>query len=240
MKRGLLAIVTAFLLLAGCGRQEMPQSSAVEREEQVGQYRLLTVRTDGDGSALLLYDTESGTLVDTFTGASAAWYDGGPLTQLTLLPDIMGYRGCRTERQSTPHHYISRYYAWTPDGAVPIGESWYFRDDGTDAAIDDHVTDIDGDGVTELVCNTVTGGDGHEEAIVYRRTAQGIERGIVDREKADMPGFTDGGGANASQTRFDAHTGRFTVRYDTAGGQRQGEVGAEALTFAPAAFDGKG
>lgn len=240
MKRGLLAIVTAFLLLAGCGRQEMPQSSAVEREEQVGQYRLLTVRTDGDGSALLLYDTESGTLVDTFTGASAAWYDGGPLTQLTLLPDIMGYRGCRTERQSTPHHYISRYYAWTPDGAVPIGQSWYFRDDGTDAVPDDHVTDIDGDGVTELVCNTVTGGDGHEEAIVYRRTAQGIERGIVDREKADMPGFTDGGGANASQTRFDAHTGRFTVRYDTADGQRQGEVGAEALTFAPAAFDGKG
>ena len=87
--------------------------------------------------------------------------------------------------------------------------------------------DLDGDGQKELICNYVTGGDGHPGVAVYQRREDGVYEGRLNTR--DLPGHTDWG-VNSTEERYDPDRERFVITYDTADGQREAVfTHAEAL-----------
>ncbi len=147
--------------------------------------------------------------------------------------NIMGYDGYWEEERTHSKHHIRRYYTEENGSPVLIACSWFWRSDPADT-VEDYVLDIDGDGVTELVCNTVTGGSTHLEVYIYRRTANGVERGEIDREKTNIPDFDDWG-TNASSSRYDAQTERFLLSYSVKDSKNYKEIAVslDAFTFEP-------
>ena len=147
--------------------------------------------------------------------------------------NIMGYDGYWEEELYNSQHHTRRYYAEESGKVFPIAVSWYWKFDPSEK-VEDYVLDIDGDGVTELVCNTVTGGSTHPEVYIYRRTANGVERGEIDREKTNIPDFDDWG-ANASSSRYDAQTERFLLSYSVKDSKNYKEIAVslDAFTFEP-------
>lgn len=147
--------------------------------------------------------------------------------------NIMGYDGYWEEELYDSRHHIRRYYAEESGKVFPIAVSWYWKFDPSEK-VEDYVLDIDGDGVTELVCNTLTGADIHAEVYIFRRTANGVERGEIDREKANIPDFDDWG-ANASVSCYDAQTGQFLLSYDVKDSKEDKEIAVslDAFTFTP-------
>ena len=147
--------------------------------------------------------------------------------------NIMGYDGYWEEERTHSKHHIRRYYTEENGSPVLIACSWFWRSDPADT-VEDYVLDIDGDGVTELVCNTLTGADIHAEVYIFRRTANGVECGRIDREKANIPDFDDWG-ANASVSCYDAQTGQFLLSYDVKDSKEDKEIAVslDAFTFTP-------
>ncbi len=103
---------------------------------------------------------------------------------------------------STPFGHITRTYF---RGDTPVGESWGFT-------IDDCEVDVDGDGVPELLCNCVYGGDGLRELNVYRQEGETVMRGTVSR--AVLPEDFFDWGMNAMQTWYDPESGKIGVLYN--------------------------
>ena len=109
------------------------------------------------------------------------------------------------------------------DGDITVRNYYMDNGDGTmgpeilavsfGPEINDYRMDIDGDGQSELFCNTVSGGDGCERLYVYKRSGDLILLGIVDETVfSALPHYTFlMAGANAS--RFDPKTGKIYVRY---------------------------
>ena len=77
---------------------------------------------------------------------------------------------------------------------------------------DDYAIDIDGDGINELVCNCMWGGDGHEETYVYKYEGDKTLVGFINWLKLDMPGLNYWG-VNAVQTHYDSESGKILVKY---------------------------
>lgn len=147
--------------------------------------------------------------------------------------NIMGYDGYWEEELYNSQHHTRRYYAEENGKVFPIAVSWYWKFDPSEK-VEDYVLDIDGDGVTELVCNTLTGADIHAEVYIFRRTANGVECGRIDREKANIPDFDDWG-ANASVSCYDAQTGQFLLSYDVKDSKEDKEIAVslDAFAFTP-------
>lgn len=147
--------------------------------------------------------------------------------------NIMGYDGYWEEELYNSQHHTRRYYAEESGKVFPIAVSWYWKFDPSEK-VEDYVLDIDGDGVTELVCNTLTGADIHAEVYIFRRTANGVECGRIDREKANIPDFDDWG-ANASVSCYDAQTGQFLLSYDVKDSKEDKEIAVslDAFAFTP-------
>ena len=128
----------------------------------------------------------------------------------TILPsgvfDVLGFTGVvRTEQETAPGHGFRSYFAQIGNEAVQVAESFGF-------AIDDHVVDLDGDGVTELVCNCVFGGDGARRVYVYRRNGALIERGSIVYDRLDLTAW-DNWGANSTAEWYDPESGKILVEY---------------------------
>jgi len=87
--------------------------------------------------------------------------------------NIMGLNGYYIESETMPSFYTRCYYTSYGDvGDACIGKSFAYM-------IDDHISDLDGDGMTELVCNCVYG-DGAQRVYVYRMKNGAVERGYLD------------------------------------------------------------
>lgn len=139
---------------------------------------------------------------------------------------LMGLDGWYEEYQTAPHHTCRRYYVAMGDNrSIEIGCSFNF-------SIEDYVVDLDGDGVTELVCNCVYGGDGAQRLRVYRRNGDRIERGSIDAAKLDLGGW-DNWGVNSTGERYDPETGTITVEYASDSGGTVRTVGLDALAWEP-------
>ena len=127
--------------------------------------------------------------------------------------------------KSTPFGHIIRTYF---RGDTPVGESWGY-------SIDDCETDIDGDGVPELLCNCVYGGDGLRELNVYRQEGKMVMRGTVSR--ASLPEDFFDWGMNAMQTWYDPESGKIGVLYSVnteQGMERREELlEYDVLTYEP-------
>ena len=138
----------------------------------------------------------------------------GDNSQAVSYVEFIGLDCWYTEEETIPNFIERTYYAVIPgsDTSFRIAESFGFT-------IDDHIADLDGDGVTELVCNCQYGADGHESVYVYRRNGNLIERGYLDLEHKQldmvMPANWKNWGFNSTAERYNPDTGMFEVRYDT-------------------------
>ena len=129
-----------------------------------------------------------------------------------------------TETSMSFGHITRTYFR----GDTPVGESWGFT-------IDDCETDIDGDGVPELLCSCVYGGDGLRELNVYRQEGETVMRGTVSR--AALPEDFYDWGANALQTWYDPESGKIGVLYSANTEQgmerREERMELDVLTYEP-------
>ncbi len=128
---------------------------------------------------------------------------------------FLGLTGYYTEEEAAPHHYMRRYYVPGLEELGPAAESFGFE-------IDDAESDIDGDGIPELICNCVYGGDGVQEAVVYRRRGDIIQRGVINTELLMLKDWYNWG-AGSIASRWE--NGRFAVTYSTADGENTVYIG---------------
>lgn len=144
----------------------------------------------------------------------------------TPFTGIMGYNGFfDLETVMDGHFKLCFYYAQTESSVLPIGESFGF-------GREDYIVDLDGDGVTELICNCTYGADGGRTAYVFRNRGGAVERGWLDW---DMPADFDNWGANASWEEYDPDRGLFLVHYCAEGGgvKTLEFRGLDSFTFEP-------
>ena len=128
--------------------------------------------------------------------------------------------------ESGEGHIIRTYYLheWNGKTDVPAAESFGF-------GIDDHSIDLDGDGVDELVCSCIFGGDGARRVYIYRLNGDTVERGMLDEDSMELPEFFDWG-VNAVQEYYDAAAGDFVLEYATRDSIRTVHCDYEDFTFA--------
>jgi len=138
--------------------------------------------------------------------------------------NIMGMDGWYVN-ETNENFTIRTYYGTLSSVGAVIGESFGY-------SIYDTVKDLDGDGVTELICNCVSGGDGHRDVYVFRRKDGRVERGFIDLEQMELPGWNDWG-VNSYATYYDADADTFCVSYDTEDGQKEVTTGLAAFAFEP-------
>ena len=89
--------------------------------------------------------------------------------------------------------------------ATVLAESWGFE-------IEDYIFDFNDDGLTDIICNTVCGGDGHRECYVYTVDQVLVRKGMVDRNA--FPDLNNWG-ANAMETWYDTDRGKICVFYSS-------------------------
>lgn len=126
-------------------------------------------------------------------------------TRAGRFTDLMGLNGWYVEEEIVPHHHGRSYYTEIDGETVRIAESFNFE-------LDDHVVDLDGDGLTELICNCVYGGDGAQRVYVYRRKGDVVERATLDYNKLELTAWEDWG-VNSTAEWFDPASGTFMVEY---------------------------
>lgn len=132
-------------------------------------------------------------------------------TRTVAFDDIMGLSGFYSETTDGANFITRKYYVpAVVGGYTPIGESFGYT-------IDDHVVDLDGDGVTELVCNCQYGADGAQRVFVYRLKDGVVEQGVYDSVYSTLPDYNNWG-VNSSAEYYAAGAGEFMLRYDTKDG----------------------
>lgn len=116
--------------------------------------------------------------------------------------DILGFSGFYQDLYQSPSFLERTYYAQTENGVFPIGYSF--------GGNDDHVADLDGDGVTELICNCVYGADGAQRVYLYTNRDGQILQGTLN---PTLPSDYENWGANSIQERYDPDTHTFQLLY---------------------------
>ncbi len=183
-----------------------------------------------DGKLIVRRYDPSGETPET---AGVLRFDGERLTfapftrpQTADVASVMGFDVRREDEELVPDHYQHSYIAQTADGPVTVAESFGYE-------LDDHAVDLDGDGVTELVCNCVFGMDLAQRVYVFRRNGNRIERGCIDYEKLDLTAWDDWG-ARSTAEWYDPASGRILVEYaslvsSAASGTFTSEAGYDAF-----------
>lgn len=118
--------------------------------------------------------------------------------------DLLGYNGYVAVTERIGELWTQRtYYAVEDGSARPIAESFGFEEE-------DYSLDLDGDGVTELICNVTFGADGAQRVYVYRRRGDEIWLGqLSPNGKEDF----DNWGVGAYWTEYDAQNKLFRLHY---------------------------
>ncbi len=124
--------------------------------------------------------------------------------------DVLGFKNCKIKSEETaPHFFTRRFYAEI-DGELRCIAEMFDRGEGN--APEAYCRDLDGDGVEELICNCVAG-DGWQSVVVYRRSGEGVEMGLLRGEFYDRLGAVNFGPGSSAE-RYDPATG-FEVAYYT-------------------------
>ena len=135
--------------------------------------------------------------------------------QATEFQNIMGYNTYYKDTESAPHFYTRDYYTKVGDQEYLLATSF-----GIEQERGDIVKDIDGDGISELICNCTFGGDGHESVYIFMSYMLNFNASnspsslmfYIDDEKLNLPDFFNWG-VNAISKRYDADTNRFAITY---------------------------
>ncbi|MBR0441905.1 MAG: hypothetical protein IJK25_08235, partial [Firmicutes bacterium] len=126
--------------------------------------------------------------------------------------ELLGLSGFYTEEFVGGAHRIRTYYLSGAEALGPAAESFGFE-------IDDVSRDLDGDGVPELICSCVYGGDGVRQVVVYRIKGKTVERGVINTELLGLRDWYDWG-ANSLHSFWDGEKGVFIVAYSTEDGEK--------------------
>ena len=154
--------------------------------------------------------------------------------------DILGFDGYRVSaEESTPNFFLWHYYAELDGEQVCIAEQFGYLVPGVEPA--SYRADLDGDGVSELICNVVYGTSA-ERVIVYRNRGGVIEAGTIDPDFAvgafGAEAWMDG--SNAVSERYDPVEGTFVVTKTASGGSTRTVSfrGLEHFIFSPRELHG--
>ena len=99
---------------------------------------------------------------------------GEAQTSGAKIDEVMGYDICRVEAEdSTPFHVQWHYIAKINGVEKCVGEQFGYN------GLEAWSVDLDGDGVTELVCNCTWGADGAQRVYVFRNNGGVIEKGSI-------------------------------------------------------------
>ncbi len=231
MKRitGLLLVLVGILAMCtGCGSLESGNSANTSLQASEADSDG-AAQSEGEISISLQGDLESGTLevVVTWDGETSTYstptlngLEGEELSapEVELFSDIMGHVGfCEIHPRAGSSWSERYYYAIDMDGEdepVCIAESYGFTQD-------DYSADLDGDGVTELICNCSYTSIETEEVLVYREADGSILQSTVNKgsvlSEEDNP--TDAVLlASYGLFSYDGEQGLFLVRYPDATG----------------------
>lgn len=152
-----------------------------------------------------------------------------PISDKAKRPDNMLFGlACYWEDEMIGLEQIGRrYYAENLDGerGVCLGESFGVQ-------IDDYTYDLDGDGIEELICNCVFGGDGAFRVMIYRLRDGIIEVGRIPENDLELPGFQNWG-ANAIKEYFDVNVGCVVLEYSSENGTRSVTCNYSDFEFIP-------
>ena len=154
-------------------------------------------------------------------------------TRTVAFDDIMGLSGFYSETTDGAGFITRKYYVpAVVGGYTPIGESFGYT-------INDHMVDLDGDGVTELVCNCQYGADGAQRVFVYRLKNGAVEQGFYDSVYSTLPDYNNWG-VNSSAEYYDADANEFVLGYSTTHGvaeMAEKRFTYRLLDFVPYAFN---
>ena len=127
--------------------------------------------------------------------------------------NIMGYDTYYIDTENAPNFYTRDYYTKYDGKDYLIAESYGFEKERGDV-----IKDINGDGYSELICNCVSGGDGHPEAYIFMRDLSSSSNGPsvmrcnIDYEKLSLDGFFNWG-INSFSTKYEPNNNRFAITY---------------------------
>lgn len=188
---GLLLILVMLLgLCTGCARPEGDSSEgAPEEKSEAAPASSLSEAESWEGTISLQGDLESGTLEVVWTQngesrtCSTPTLNGFGYEELTMpevepFSGIMGYSGFCEIHPRAGSSWSERYYYAMDTGEdespVCIAESYGYEQN-------DYSVDLDGDGVTELICNCSYASAGTEDVFVYREEDGCIWKSSVDK-----------------------------------------------------------
>ena len=132
---------------------------------------------------------------------------------ISQYQNILGYDTYYIDTERSPKWYTRDYYTTIDGNDYLIMESFGFEKEREDT-----IKDINGDGYTELICNCVSGGDGHQEAYIYMRdlssstNGPSVMRCNIDYEKLKLQDFYNWG-VNAFSTKYEPNNNRFVITY---------------------------
>lgn len=132
---------------------------------------------------------------------------------ISQFQNIMGYDTYYIDTENAPHFYTRDYYTKYDDKEYLIAESYGFEKEREDT-----IKDLNGDGYTELICNCVSGGDGHQEVYIFMKdlssstNGPSVMRCNIDYEKMNLKDFFNWG-INAFSTRYEPSNRRFAITY---------------------------
>lgn len=143
--------------------------------------------------------------------------------------NIMGYDGYIVAVEETAPHFLTWYYCTEENYEEKCIAEVFGYSGGEERAF---IVDLDGDGITELVCNCMYGSDGEERVFVYRNNGGIIEQGYLDIY-SDVE--NEIGCAGAIKEKYDPETGTFKVVVNADGRELKNVsfTGMNYFTFMP-------
>ena len=178
----LLTVSTLLLLFFGGGASEHVRVMSPPGTKDPYSDRGEQIETASGGQSPLSSNSpvksKPPVFLDTSNGSVELIYDNGFYICRVPFENIMGLNGYKESRFfGNPLNELAwqrtTYYAVIPDLKEPliIAESFSFDIEG------DSARDVDGDGVTDLICNCQFGGDGAERVYIFRKRDGVIEVG---------------------------------------------------------------
>ncbi len=179
-------------------------------------------------NALFIPNKNMDDMIDAFTQdieqALAKQNEASSQAPISQYQNMMGYDTYFYDIENAPHFYTRDYYAKYDGKDYLIAESYGFEKEREDT-----IKDLNGDGYTELICNCVSGGDGHPEVYIFMRDLSNSSNtpsvlvGYIDKEKLILQDYFNWG-INSFLTTYEPNQNRFAITYSKGNSEKWEEA----------------